>query len=188
MRIVRQGVVGAAVVALLLTGCSGSGDDAPEGSVPAAEKGGESGAGVESFDAGKAIVKQTVTLPKSPEDKVTFGVLSLTVKGKVMELRLAVTPDFASTSKSDTVRLFDSMSDTSFAPTLVDLDNLKEYSVIVATGSGPRWLSNDVETISQNGTPMLAYAYFAAPEDDIDDIDVRVTDFWPAFTNVPITR
>jgi len=181
------------VVATLLTGCSSGesdGDQSPQGadganSAPGND--GKSGAGVETFDAGAALATQTVTLPKNPEDRITLAVLSLTVQGKVMVLRLAITPNLASKSDSDSVSLFSSLGQTTFGPTLVDVENLKEYGVISAD-SGGNWSSNDVGTEAQNGTPLFAYAYFAAPEDDIDDIDVRVTDFWPAFTNVPITR
>lgn len=105
-----------------------------------------------------------------------------------MELRLAVTPDISSPLNQATVSLYDSFGDTPFGPTLVDVDNLKEYAV-VRDGSGVgSWSSDSNDTRSSNRTPMLAYAYFAAPEDDIKEIDVRVSDFWPTFTDVPITR
>ena len=189
MRVVRRGVAGVAVVALLLTGCSGGGDadDARGEGEPASAKGGESDAGVESFDASKAIVQQTVAVPESPGDEVTLGVLSLEVKDRVMLLRLAITPMFASKSKDDVISQFSSTDQTTFGPTLVDVENLKEYSVIKADGPGD-WSSSDLNNKARNGTAMLAYAYFAAPEDDIQEIDFRVTDFWPAFTDVPITR
>lgn len=181
------------MVAALLTGCSSGesdGEQSPQGADGAKSapgKDGKSGAGVESFDAGAALATQTVTLPKNPEDRITLAVLSLTVQGKMMVLRLALTPDLASRSDSDSVNLFTSTGQTNFRPTLVDVENLKEYQVVLATGGG-KWSSDDLGTEAQNGTPLFAYAYFAAPEDDIDDIDVHVTDFWPAFTDVPITR
>ncbi len=192
MRVVRRGVAGAAVVALLLTGCSGGGDSDDAGAkaepgASASGKGGESGAGVESFDAGKALVEQTVPVPERPGDEVTLGVLSLEVKDRVMLLRLAVTPMFASRSDDDVISQFSSTDQTTFRPRLVDVENLKEYSVIKGD-DGRDWASSDLNNKARNGTPMLAYAYFAAPEDDIEEIDVRVTDFWPTFTDVPITR
>lgn len=104
-----------------------------------------------------------------------------------MLLRLAITPKFASRSDDDVISQFSSTDQTTFRPRLVDVENLKEYSVIKADGGGD-WASSDLNNKARNGTPMLAYAYFAAPEDDIQEIDVRVTDFWPTFTDVPITR
>lgn len=50
------------------------------------------------------------------------------------------------------------------------------------------WRSGDTETKAVNGSPMLAWAYFSAPEDDISSIDLRLDDNFPAFTDVPITR
>ncbi|MBW3648728.1 MAG: hypothetical protein KY440_13335 [Actinobacteria bacterium] len=180
----------AAALACLLAGCTSGqgGEDAGGETEPgAAAPKDDSAAGVEQFDPEDALVQQTLTLPQSPQDKVDIGVLSLEVEGQVMFLRLAVTPDFGSESDSKALSLFTSLGQTTFAPTLVDVENLKEYAVVQA-GSGKRWASSDLGTTSMNGTPMLAYAVFAAPEDDISSIDVRVTDFWPAFTDVPITR
>lgn len=180
----------------LLTSCSSDdGNDqtsaAPrssDGSATADTNGSATGAGVQDADVESALAEQTVALPGSPDDKVTLGVLSLEVKGEVMLLRLAVTPDFASESDSQAINLFSSFEDTGFRPVLVDVENLKEYAVLKASRGQQRWASDPVDTRSMNGTPMLAYAYFAAPEDDIDTIDVKVTDFWPAFTDVPISR
>lgn len=114
--------------------------------------------------------------------------LSLQVRGDVMFLRLALTPQLASAADSEAVTLFSSLDDTIFNPTLVDVDNLKEYAVLQPQGGGKRWASDDLGTKSTNGAPMSVFAVFAAPEDDISAIDVRITDFWPAFTAVPITR
>ena len=104
-----------------------------------------------------------------------------------MQLRLAVTPDLEGTSDAGTVNLFSALGDTLFRPTLVDVEHLKEYSV-VQTAQGQPWLSRELDTKGPDGAPMLAYAWFTAPEDDISSIDVRITGFWPAFTDVPITR
>ena len=35
---------------------------------------------------------------------------------------------------------------------------------------------------------MRAFAVYAAPEDDIDTVDVVLADLWPAFTDVPVER
>lgn len=148
---------------------------------------GVGGAGVEQFDPGAALVTQTVSLPSDEDDTVEVSVLSLKVQGEVMELRLALTPQLATTSGTGVVSQFQALGMTGFRPTLVDAGHLKEYNVLTSTSAG-QWASSDLNTKAQNGSPMLAYAWFAAPEDDIDTIDVRVTDFWPAFTDVPITR
>ena len=99
-------------------------------------------------------------------------------------------PDASNVDLSGSVAVYDparSVGKSTFAPELIDVENLKEYSVVTTSG-GSRWSSSDLGTKGVNGSPMTAYAWFAAPEDDIDAIDVRVTEFWPTFTDVPITR
>ena len=182
-----QRLAGALAMACLLTACSGGDDPSPAAAPSSA--GGQpdaAGAGVDELSPADAIVEQTFAVPQDPQDKTTVGILALEVQGDVMQLRLAVTPDFTSQGDSDLVSLFSAVGQTTFGPTLVDVEHLKEYSVL--TESSQSWRSTDLGTQSRNRTPMLAYAWYAAPEDDIDSIDVRVTDSWPAFTDVPITR
>lgn len=190
------GAATALAAALLLTGCSGAQDDpAPE---PAAEQGdtgssqedpGGSGAGVEDLDPEDVQVEQTVAQPDDPDDLTTVGLRSLRVEGDVMVLELVVTPDFASVSDSQTVSLHDIWQSVggTFSPTLLDRDNLKRYTV-VSGGPGRTFTSDSVFTRTVNGQPVRAYAVYAAPEDDIETIDVVLADVWPAFTDVPVER
>lgn len=182
-----------AATALLLVGCSGDNDGTPESAADGSGSAGasqDSGGGVQERDA-PAIVEQSVVAdPGFPEDAVTIGIQSLSVDGPTMVLRLVVTPDFASVSDDEEVALADvwSRAEKFGVPfRLIDRDNLKEYSVI-ADVNGDRWASGsyDVETV--NGEPMYAFAVFAAPEDDIETVDVRLNEQWPDFTDVPITR
>jgi hypothetical protein len=157
----------------------------PDGS--ASSDGSTSSAGVDSFAPGDALVRQTVTSVGEPGDRLDVALLSLRVQGEVMQLRLALTPTFASQRADAEVSQFRAIGETLFSPTLVDAEHLKEYEV-VKSAQGRPWRSSDLDTKARNGTPMLAYAWFAAPQDDIDSVDVRVSDAWPAFTDVPITR
>ena len=175
------------VAALLLTGCSGSDEPSP---VQGADQT-NSGAAVAERST-EVIVEQTVADPAAPDDQVTIGVQSLTVEGTTMVLRLIVTPDFASTSDSEEISLADAWGTGAlrFGVTLrlLDRENLKEYSVIADT-SGQRWASdNSDEVSSTNGEPMYVFAVFAAPEDDIDSVDLLLREVWPEFSDVPITR
>jgi len=191
-------MVGLLAAAALLVGCSDGGDEAASAPEPAAaaasgSAGGEggsrdsSGAGVDSVDVGEVLVEQVYEHPDNPEDEVTLGVVSLTVEGEVMVLRLAMTPRLASASDSSSISQFKALGEELFRPTLVDAENLKEYSVIKQNGGSP-WQTKDLELKTVNGGTMLAWAYFAAPEDDIDTIDLRLSDNVPAFTDIPITR
>ena len=146
----------------------------------------DSDAGAAQFDPEDVIVEQTYALTERPEDAVTVGIQSLVVDGPVTTLTMVVTPDFASVSDDEAVSLFDINEETLFRPTLLDRANLKEYSVI--TDGGVAWASDNVETRTRNGTPMRVFATFAAPEDDIDAIEVSFRSVWTPFTDVPIQQ
>ncbi len=188
---------GALVCITLLVGCSGDddgqgGESAPPANTATTEAGGsavraaESGAGIEDIDVEDVLVEQTVSLPENPDDKVSLGLHSLTVEGDVMVLRVVLTPQFASQSNDAAVSLYATLGGRSFRPRLIDGLNLKEYSPI--GGPATPWVADSVEVRAVNGSPMLAWGYFAAPEDAIETIDVRVNDVWPVFTDVPISR
>lgn len=202
-----RSVTGLALAAVLaLGGCSAADDDPaaseqPSGqaseqpSGPASEDEGDGGdgdsggAGVEDGDLDEVLVEQTVAQPGAPDDTATIGVRSLRVEGEVMVLELAVTPDFASVSDGDTVSLYEIFStvDGTFDPTLLDRVNLKRYSIVEAD-NGLDYASDPVYTAAGNGESVRAFAVFAAPEDDVDVIDVVLADPWPAFTDVPVER
>ena len=181
--------IGAAALCLglLLTGCTGGdGADAP---AAGGEQAGSQGsrAGVEERGT-KVLVEQTVSSPEAPDDKVTIGVQSLTVEDKTMVLRLVLTPDFRSVSDNEPVELGEAVrvgiQFFGVALRLLDRENLKEYSVVHEGNKW--WASGSGDVSSVNGEPMYAFAVFAAPEDDIDSIDVRLDEQWPEFTDVPI--
>jgi hypothetical protein len=190
-RIRMTGVVVLAIASVLLLGACSDGDEAPSpdqqqsgASEEAVES--DSDAGAVQFDPEDVIVEQTYALTENPEDAVTVGIQSLVVDGPVMTLTMVVTPDFSSVSDDEAVSLFDTNEETLFRPTLLDRANLKEYSVI--TDGGVAWASADVETRTRNGAPMRVFATFAAPEDDIDAIEVSFRSVWTPFTDVPIQR
>jgi hypothetical protein len=188
----------AVATTVLLGGCTGTGND-PEpdassqgGNAGAGQEGeeqGGSGAGVEQRDT-QVIVEQTVSVsPDTPDDRVTIGIQSLRVEGPTMVLRYIVTPDYESLSDSDMVSLYDIWTNGGLDASgrLIDRENLKEYKVIRG-GPGESWASDNVEVKTTNGTPAHAFAVFAAPEDDIDTVNIRMSEIWPEFTDVPITR
>jgi hypothetical protein len=184
-----------AVSLLLLSACS----DGDETSAQDQEQSGDQqqtedaggagrseGASGVQFDPEDVLVEQTYSLTANPEDKVTVGLQSLVVDGQVMTLTAVVTPDFSSVSDSQPVSLYDILERDAFRPTLLDRENLKEYSVI---NDGATWWESDaVDTQAPNGSPMRVFATFAAPEDDIDIVDVSFRNVWTPFTHVPIER
>ncbi len=178
-----------------LSGCSGGGSDGDEAgggeapatmSVPAAPGGSST-----TLDPRSGEAVATLRVPvdvERPDDAVTFDVQSLTVEGPTMVLRFSITPDFASEDDSTAISLFDVY--TSQAPgafiQLVDRVNLKEYSVIQDRPTF--WMSDSTDVESLNGEPMYVFAVFAAPEDDIDVVDVTFRDNWLTLVDLPIER
>lgn len=197
MRLSRPRRVSATIVAgltglTLLTGCSalglggGGSDDSGSSSGSSQEKGSSGGgdARVDALDPDDVIVSETFPLTSNPDDKTTIGVQSLTVEGKTMILRLVVTPEFASVSKSEEIRLDDAFDDE-YKPRLIDRENLKVYSVISEAGTA---FAAPYSRETVNFTPTQAWFAFAAPEDEIETIDLRVHPDWPEFLDIPITR
>lgn len=199
------GVLVAALVAALVAGCSGNDQPTTAGAgTPTATSATPSGGGsgpaappaspgasaprAEASDLATVVAEQTVKLPTKPTSSVTFGIQSLQVQGAVMVLRLVVTPQFSdvdAAASGNQINLYRALNDTGFRPTLVDTAHLKEYSPL---GGGAPWASKELSTQTANNSPVLTWAYFAAPQDAITSIDVRVADFAPTFTGVPITR
>lgn len=179
----------------LLTGCgifgpsggSGDADQGSGGSNASDENTGSSGGGsvrVDGVDADDVIISESFPLVSNPDDSTTIGVQSLTVEGKTMILRLIVTPEFASVSRSDEIRLYDAF-DREYEPVLIDRENLKRYSVI---RDGGQDFAAPYTRETVNGTPTTAWFAFAAPEDDIETIDLQVQPDWPEILDIPITR
>ena len=190
----RRGLLVAVAGLVLVSGCSGGGDGEPAADEPtntttaAKEKTGgkDSSIKVDKLDPNDVLAKQTVSMPKNPQDTVEFGLQSLTVEGSIATLRLVVTPRFKSESADETISLFDIYGAVNGGIYLLDRKNLKRYDVV---RNGPKKFESDsVDTKTVNGTPMAVYAVFAAPQDEIATIDVFVADYWPAFKNVPVKR
>lgn len=184
----RLSVTAAAVVTLVLAGCSGDSDGGGGESGSSGGGGGEEStqvvndAGVEDIDLDDAVATQTVKNPGS-DIEIELRVFPLEVEGKVQTLRIAVTPKFEG---GDTVSLYRIFGQTPYSPQLVDRDNLKVYSVIRELSDS--WAIDEVKTDAASGETIIAWSQHAAPEDDVDSFDVLVKDGWPAFTDVPVKR
>ena len=136
------------------------------------------------FAEGGAAADATFTVPGTEKDEVRFGIESIVVSGATMELRLVMTPEFDDGGKA--ASFYDATGQNS-SLTLIDRENLKEYRVLEADGGG-RWYKNDeVLTEALPGQSVAFQAFFAAPEDDIQAVDVKLADSWPVFEDVPLT-
>ena len=194
----RAGV--AFLVIASLAGCSRD-DGGPAQGSGTTEAGGAGGAGATTTTAGgsragepvtvdpdKVVATQTFKLQKRPENTVEVGVVSLKVNGRVAVLRLVFTPRFATASANEAISIYDIFERNGYYPYLLDMEHLKRYDVVRAEDGSSTFASDSVGTRTVNGTPMAAYAVFAAPEDGATKLDVHVADYWPAFEGIAVQR
>lgn len=189
----------AAVAAMLLAGCSAgdspqsttgtSGSSSPSSSGTSGDDGQDvaedSDIGIAEMDTSKVLAEQEYQLPGT-KDKVTFGVQSLEVQGETMKLTLVLTPHFTSVSESKTLPIYELTGEGALDPLLIDRENLKEYSVIRQLSD--LWTVDRLHTKTTNGEPVIWWGMYAAPEDEIDEVDLRLFGDMPEFTKVPIER
>jgi hypothetical protein len=177
-------IVAVAAAGVLLAGCSsdsGSGD--PKKSAPAAPAAPAStGAAVDTgdvavVDPANAIASTTVD---AYEGKVDVSVLSLTVRGKLAQLALSITPHTGETLFQSMNKVFGGVP----AVSLVDPVNLKRY--VVVKDSAGKELGAGNAAVALKGSTTLNYT-FAAPPENVASVDVQFGDF-PPFRSVPISR
>jgi hypothetical protein len=181
----------AALVAgvLMVTGCTG--DEPKEPTEPTAAAAQESAAPsaaepavVQGFDPADAVAELDVAQLGDEATTANIKVLPLQVDGDVMLLRLVVTTHTTDPTTRKTLgAAFFGLLNGFFSPTLRDLDNLKVYSAL----SGEDLASSETAPLPWD-QPTPYYVYFAAPQDDIDSIDLQLARAWPAVTDVPIER
>ncbi|WP_152187818.1 hypothetical protein [Georgenia satyanarayanai] len=162
---------------------SDSADQEPEDKDPLAEDKDEdqtaaaSGSAVRTVagpeDAIETAVFDVPGADERDEATVTVGLHSLRVEGEVMVLELSITPEFRG---DDTMRLWHMFGNSRVQPVLNDRENLKQYTVIGSQGGNTGWATDDSGNGHRysSGQTVSYTAHFAAPEDDIDTINVSV--------------
>lgn len=149
-----------------------------------------SGGAPEVIDPADAVDTISYTLPTDELDgTMTVGLHHLIQRGRTMELLLTYTPEFR---ESGTFSLWELHGDnhSNVPPALFDRDNLKRYDIL-GTGSAwdtPNvWNSKQAEHKLASGDTQAYWATFAAPEDDIDTINIAIPGA-PEFEDVPIEQ
>lgn len=115
---------------------------------------------------------------------VTVGLHSLRVVDGVMLLELSFTPDIGD---GQTHTLYN-MAEGRISPTLNDRENLKQYRVLESGGDAWETNSGPGGRGVLSGQTLGFWAYYAAPEDDIDTISVSVLGSVVQFDDVQIER
>lgn len=119
------------------------------------------------------------------EATVTVGLHSLRQEGEVLALELSFTPHFRGDGEYSIYEMHDRNSITTV---LNDRQNLKQYTVLGSGGGSRGWQTDTgpLNPAAKSGQTLMYWAYFAAPEDDIDTISVGVGQV--EFTDVVIER
>jgi len=197
--------VPALALVLVLSGCSGGGDD-PATEKPSASGGTAAPGGDASGRAGTTtavLAEQTfdATAGKTaPGGTVTTTLRALEVSGKTMTLRWAFRWDNPDAADDATNSMYD--FGVKNLPTLTDGTNLKQYRPLCTEGawSGGDQLDDVKCGLSmlvspsgstftlQNHSTVEAWAVFAAPQDDDATFDALVIDGWPSFSAVTATE
>ena len=165
----------------VLAGCTGGDAEDPAASASSSPA---SGVGVVSVGDGDAIVELTARGANGYDGSVQIEVQSLTVEGRTMELRVALTPLGGDEEEDDgtisAFSVFDGM------PVLSDVERLTQYHVVGGANERMRSDMTGVKTLV--GEPMLFQAWFPAPHEDVEVLDLVLDPAWPSFTDVPVTR
>lgn len=134
-----------------------------------------------SFD--NVVMDGTFEVSRTPGTKVRVGVEGVYVSGPVMELRL-VLEKLEGDGHTDVLQV---LQETLNNPdlSLVDRVNLKRYFIMVDGSSNK--LVTPWRTMLELNQPIAYQAFFAAPEDAIEAIDVVFTSGIPSFQDIPIT-
>jgi len=130
-----------------------------------------------------ADVATEATFKVPGRDGVTLrvGVEPLVVRGRVMQLSVLLEPTSGDEMQARDVR------DSRWAPTLVDTDNLVQYSVLSNTGLA--WTNDPLGGVTlAPGAPARIVTTYPAPVADVTKVDVTLADGWPVLTTgVPVT-
>lgn len=175
MRRWRAVLVGLVVVGGL-TGCFG-GEEEPQATEP--PTGATSGPRVQVVEGGEGLVEFTTRAQNGYDGDVRVVVESLTVEGETMELRLRLTPLGDDTDEQ--VTIYDMVE---VRPVLSDLEHLTKYRVLGIPNND--W-ETDVFARTPVGEPILYQAWFAAPREKVESLDLSIHASWPSVLDVPVT-
>lgn len=147
---------------------------------------------------------QTITYPMQGYDgEITMGVITPEVQGETMLVSIIFEPEFADEENNEAVRfgnLHGESSKSVLMPVVSDRQNFKAYHVprettnVHVQGGGwnggsfatGTWASPIGNVDVRSGEQYVHWAYFPAPEDDIDTVDIAVIPGMQEFRDIEI--
>lgn len=194
----RRALAALVLVPLLLSGCArdttsespagGASSDAgaseePSDDASRAPSGSAAPGG--KVSVAKGSVAQTVMAVDATNATVDLVVSPLQVRDKLATLSVTFTPRYADAAPDKSISLFEVNGEKSVFVSLVDTVGLRRY-VVVKDSAMQTLGSNDLTSATNGSSAQLSYT-FAAPPEELTDIDVQISDF-PPFIDVPILR
>lgn len=161
----------------------GRSEDAPENEGEGGETSGDPAtngaaqAGIDLADPPDPIGEVIVPIGHDGIDETKVEVLEAKKRGKVLLVTLRFTPEGTT---SDGISIFSAMGEQSFAPALIDLDNLKKYEYV------PTLTSGAVVAKVKVGEPLYGFTAFPLPPDDLTSIDMKVSELAPTIEDLPL--
>lgn len=194
----RQAAAGiTALAALTLTACAS--DPEPAGFTDPTESSGEqseqaaqatessTGGGQDGGSADAEVAAASMVDPADADQTLTYeipsgeidgtmtvGLHHLQQNGETLELMLTFTPEFQG-EDVHTLWELHAKKNSLVAPSLYDRENLKRYSILQTSGGNwdeRNWATPPGDTELASGQTQAYYANFAAPEDQIDSLNV----------------
>lgn len=193
----RRAIAALVLIPLLLSGCardttsespaagvSSAASEEPQDDASRAPGGSAAPSG--KVTVAKGSVAQTVNAVDATNATVDLVVSPLQVRDKLATLSVTFTPRYADAAPDESISLYDVNGGSPVYVSLVDTVGLRRY-VVVEDSAGQNLGSDEVSTSATNGSSAQLSYTFAAPPEDLTDIDVQISDF-PPFIDVPILR
>lgn len=157
----------------------GSGDTPADDEEAAGDpqKNGAAQAGIDLADPPDPIGEVTVPIDEDGITETKVEVLEAKKRGKVLLVTFRFTPE--GTTSND-VSIYGAMGNHSFSPELIDLENLKKYKYV------PSHTVDDIAVSGKVGEPLYGYTSFPLPPDDLEAIDMKVSELAPPIEDFPL--
>lgn len=166
-------------------GASGAAsDEEPDQDDTAAES--AAAAGVDLADLGDPVATATVPAAVNGDDEATMEIslYGLVREGDTVTATYSFRVDADPDVETRTDTLFSFLNNTAWQPHLVDPVNLRRHDIL---SSGPSvYVSTDRLTRFQTGSTLYGFATFAAPPEDVEEMNVQLVDGAPLATAVPV--
>lgn len=134
-------------------------------------------AGIDLDNPPDPIGEVTLQIDRDGITQTKVEVLEAKKRGKVLLVTFRFTPEGTTSEK---LTIFKALGQRSFAPALIDLEALKKYEYV------PELTVEGVGAEVGVGEPLYGFTAFPPPPDDVDIVDMLVSDLAPPIEDLPL--